>query len=142
FERIGEFEILREIGRGGMGVVFEARQKSLGRRVALKVLSSGFLSTSKQLLRFNREATAAARLHHTNIVPVFGVGEQDDMHYYVMQFIDGVPLDEVLRVMRKSETSKSAANAETPPPPTASTPNSGASQSQEFDVDEAPPSVA
>ena len=80
-----------------MGVVFEARQKSLGRRVALKVLSAGVLSSPRQLTRFRREATAAASLHHTNIVPVFGTGQQDDMHYYAMQFIDGVPLDAVLR---------------------------------------------
>lgn len=103
-ERIGEYDILREIGRGGMGVVFEARQRSLGRRVALKVLAAG-VRTPKQLLRFRREATAAARLHHTNIVPVFGVGEQDDLHYYVMQFIDGVPLNEVLEELRRFEAS-------------------------------------
>jgi serine/threonine protein kinase len=142
FERIGEFEILREIGRGGMGVVFEARQKSLGRRVALKVLSSGFLSTPKQLLRFHREATAAARLHHTNIVPVFGVGEQDDMHYYVMQFIDGVALDEVLRVLRKSETNDSCTAEETPKLPTTDTSSPSESRSSNFELDDAPASVS
>ena len=72
-----------------MGVVYEAEQESLGRRVALKVLPGHALLDPRQLARFRREARAAARLHHTNIVPVFGVGEQDGLHYYVMQFIAG-----------------------------------------------------
>ena len=77
-ERLGDFRILREIGRGGMGVVYEAEQESLGRRVALKVLpGSRPGSTPSKLQRFHREAQAAAQLHHTNIVPVFGVGEDD-----------------------------------------------------------------
>src|SRR5258708_5450196 len=72
-QKLGDYRILREIGRGGMGVVYEAEQESLGRRVAVKVLSSGALSDPQQVRRFEREARAAARLHHTNIVPVFGV---------------------------------------------------------------------
>ena len=95
-ERIGDYRILREIGRGGMGVVYEAEQHSLKRRVALKVLSTSTASSPHHLKRFRREARAAARLHHTNIVPVFGIGEQEGLHYYVMQLIDGVGLDEVL----------------------------------------------
>ena len=90
-------DLLREVGRGGMGVVYEAEQESLGRRVALKVLCSHRLLDPKTLVRFHREAKAAARLHHTNIVPVFGVGECEDVHFYVMQFIRGLPLDAVLR---------------------------------------------
>src|SRR5205823_4874502 len=94
--QLGDYQILREIGRGGMGVVYEAQQLSLGRHVAIKVLPSHALLDPRQLGRFQREARSAAKLHHTNIVPVFGVGEQDGLHYYVMQFIPGLGLDEVL----------------------------------------------
>ena len=86
-ERLGDFRILREVGRGGMGIVYEAEQESLGRRVALKVLPSHALLDPQKLRRFQREAKAAAQLHHTNIVPVYGVGEADGLQYYVMQFI-------------------------------------------------------
>ena len=72
-----------------MGVVYEAVQESLGRHVALKVLPFQRLMLPTHLERFRREARAAARLHHTNIVPVFGVGEHDGVHYYAMQFIQG-----------------------------------------------------
>lgn len=98
-EQIGDYRIVREIGRGGMGIVYEAIQQSLGRHVAIKLL----LQTSrdlKHLQRFEREARTAANLHHTNIVPVFGVGSQDGYHYYVMQLIDGVGLDEVIETLR------------------------------------------
>lgn len=98
-ERLGDFHILREIGRGGMGVVYEAEQESLGRHVALKVLPPGWVGSPTRLQRFHREAQAAARLHHTNIVPIFGVGQQDDIHYIVMQFIPGQGLDRVLSAM-------------------------------------------
>jgi serine/threonine protein kinase/Tfp pilus assembly protein PilF len=98
-DRLGDYRILREIGRGGMGVVYEAEQESLGRRVALKVLRSES-STPQQTGRFECEARSAAKLHHTNIVPVFGVGQEAGVHYYVMQFIPGQPLDEVLKEVR------------------------------------------
>jgi serine/threonine protein kinase len=94
--RIGDFEVLREIGRGGMGVVYEAVQQSLHRRVALKVLNTACVHSDNQAKRFEREARAAAQLHHTNIVPVFGVGEQDGLRYYVMHRIDGLGLDAVI----------------------------------------------
>ena len=84
-----------------MGIVYEAEQVSLGRHVALKVLPKSMLLDAKAKRRFEREAKAAARLHHTNIVPVFGVGEQDGMPYYVMQFIQGLGLDEVLEELKK-----------------------------------------
>jgi WD40 repeat protein/serine/threonine protein kinase len=105
-ERLGDFRILREVGRGGMGVVYEAEQESLGRHVALKVLPGHALLDPGQLGRFRREARAAARLHHTNIVPVFGVGEQDGLHYYVMQFIQGRSLDAVLEELRRLRRSQ------------------------------------
>jgi hypothetical protein len=100
-ERLGDFQILREIGRGGMGVVYEAEQISLGRHVALKVLPQRMLSSDVQISRFEREARAAARLHHTNIVPVFGVGQDHGYHFYAMQFIHGHGLDDVLEELRR-----------------------------------------
>lgn len=96
-ETLGDFQIVREIGRGGMGIVYEAVEKSLKRRVALKVLGPGVADSPKQIQRFIREAEAAARLHHTNIVPVYGLGEEQDLHFFAMQFIDGVPLSDVIR---------------------------------------------
>lgn len=99
--QLGEYRILREVGRGGMGVVYEADQISLGRHVAIKVLPFHALMEPKLLKRFQYEARAAARLHHTNIVPVFGVGEDSGIHYYAMQFIHGQSLDEVLDEIRR-----------------------------------------
>jgi tetratricopeptide (TPR) repeat protein len=92
-ERLGDYRIVREIGRGGMGVVYEAEQEALGRRVALKVLPAQLFPNEKLRARFRREAQAAARLHHTNIVPVFGSGEQDGCCFYVMQLIEGRSLE-------------------------------------------------
>ena len=100
-DRLGEYRILREIARGGMGVVYEAVQESLGRHVALKVLPFHRLVRESQLERFRREARAAARLHHSNIVPVFGVGESDGVHYYAMQYIQGQNLEVVLQEVRR-----------------------------------------
>jgi WD40 repeat protein/serine/threonine protein kinase len=99
--QLGEYSILREIGRGGMGIVYEAVQESLGRHVALKVLPFHELLSPAHLERFRREARAAARLHHTNIVPVFGVGEHEGIHYYAMQFIHGQGLHEVLQEVKR-----------------------------------------
>ena len=102
-DRLGEFEIVREIGRGGMGVVYEAMQPSLGRRVALKVLPLAAALSPKQLQRFQTEAHAAAQLHHTNIVAVHAVGCERGVHFYAMQFIDGLPLDAFIRDLRGVE---------------------------------------
>jgi serine/threonine protein kinase/WD40 repeat protein len=100
-ERLGDYRILREIGRGGMGVVYEAEQVSLGRRVALKVLPRQALLDPESVARFRREARAAAALHHTNIVQVFGTGEQDGILYFVMQLIPGTGLDALIRELKR-----------------------------------------
>jgi WD40 repeat protein/serine/threonine protein kinase/tetratricopeptide (TPR) repeat protein len=100
-EQLGDFRILREIGHGGIGIVYEAEQISLGRHVALKLLPPQMLRDPKQHRRFQREARAAARLHHANIVPVFGVGEHEGTPYYAMQFIPGHGLDQVLDELRR-----------------------------------------
>jgi WD40 repeat protein/serine/threonine protein kinase len=107
-ERLGDYRLLREVGRGGMGIVYEAEQLSLGRHVALKVLPSPALLDARHLGRFQREAKAAAHLHHTNIVPVYGVGEDQGLHYYVMQFIQGLGLDDVLAELRRLRRVKPA----------------------------------
>jgi serine/threonine protein kinase/tetratricopeptide (TPR) repeat protein len=101
-KRLGDFRILREVGRGGMGVVYEAYQISLGRRVALKVLPFAAVLDSKQVARFKNEAQAAAQLHHPNIVSVYAVGVERGVHYYAMQFIDGQPLDVALAELRRA----------------------------------------
>ena len=89
---LGDYRILREVGRGGMGIVFEADQGSLGRRVALKVLPFAAALDARQLQRFKNEAQAAAQLHHQHIVPVYAVGCERGVHYYAMQFIEGQTL--------------------------------------------------
>jgi serine/threonine protein kinase len=94
--QLGDYRIVREIGRGGMGIVFQAEQESLGRPVAVKVLPPQALLDVRHLARFHREARIAGRLHHTNIVQVFGVGQQEGFHYYVMQFVRGVGLDRLI----------------------------------------------
>ncbi len=117
-DQLGDYLILREIGRGGMGVVYEAVQQSLGRHVALKVLPQHSLAGSSHLERFRLEARAAARLHHTNIVPVFGVGEQQGVHFYAMQFIQGQGLDEVFEELRRLRGGQSPAVKPVEPPRT------------------------
>src|SRR5271167_2327664 len=108
--RLGDFEIIQELGRGGMGVVYEAVQLSLGRRVALKVLAGGLGLTPKAVDRFRREAAAAAKLHHTNIVPVYATGEQDGAHFYAMELIEGPSLDHVIKQLRQSRAETPAAD--------------------------------
>ncbi len=97
---LGDYEIVREIGRGGMGVVYEAIQRSLNRHVALKVISGSISGNAKHNARFRREAEAAASLHHTNIVPIYGIGEDQGLQYYAMQLIDGVTLHDVIECLR------------------------------------------
>lgn len=95
--RLGDFDILDLIGRGGMGAVYRARQVSLNRIVALKILPAGLSQSAESLTRFRREAQAAAKLHHTNIVPVYAQGEQEGHFYYAMEMIEGVDLGRVLK---------------------------------------------
>ncbi len=102
---LGDFRIVREIGRGGMGIVYEAQQLSLGRRVALKVLSFASGLDPVRLQRFRNEAQAAAQLHHSHIVPVYAVGADRGVHYFAMQFIDGRSLAQVIESLRQTKTS-------------------------------------
>ncbi|MEZ5966276.1 MAG: serine/threonine-protein kinase [Planctomycetota bacterium] len=98
---LGDFEILGELGRGGMGIVYEARQRSLGRRVALKVLPPCFTLDAKAVARFQREGLAAARLRHSGIVPIHAVGEEQGCHWYAMDVVPGAPLNAVLDDLRR-----------------------------------------
>jgi serine/threonine protein kinase len=107
---LGDFKIVREIGRGGMGIVYEAVQMSLGRRVALKVLPFAATLEPKYLQRFHHEAQAAALLHHTNIVPVYAVGSERGVHFYAMQLIEGQALDAVVRQVRQETGRGNARN--------------------------------
>jgi tetratricopeptide (TPR) repeat protein len=118
--RFGDFAVGREIGRGSMGVVYEARQVSLNRKVALKVLTGELGLTSRGVERFHREAEAAAKLHHSNIVPIYAIGEQDGTWFYTMELIEGASLDHVVRHLRqeRERTAKGlspAAEPATPP---------------------------
>ena len=99
--QLGDYEIGEEIGRGGMGVVYRARQLSLNRKVALKVLSRPLGVSSQVLQRFRLEARAAGQLHHPHIVPVIDVGDSDGIHFYAMQLIQGHGLDLILDELRR-----------------------------------------
>lgn len=105
--QLGDYRIIEELGRGGMGVVLLGVHESLGRRVAIKVMPAHLSGDDKYVERFRREAQAAATLHHTNIVGVFGVGRSDGYHYYVMEYIDGCGLNRI--ISRISQLEKSVA---------------------------------
>jgi len=100
-QKIGDYRLLHEIGRGGMGIVYEAEQISLGRRVALKLLPLASSLSSKQLQRFHNEARAAATLQHPHIVPVHEFGVENGTHFYCMQLIEGQSLAELLADCRR-----------------------------------------
>lgn len=101
--QLGDFRLLRQIGRGGMGIVYEAEQLSLGRRVALKTLPLAAMLDPRQLQRFQNEARAAAMLDHPHIVGVFSVGSERGVYYYAMQYIDGRTLAEVISELRRQQ---------------------------------------
>ena len=100
---LGEFRILRQLGRGGMGVVYEAEQASLQRRVALKVLPTVAALDDRALQRFQHESQAAASLQHPHIVPIYAVGQQQGLHYFAMQLIEGVSLASEIKALRASQ---------------------------------------
>jgi serine/threonine protein kinase len=123
---IGDFLIVREIGRGGMGVVYEALQQSLGRQVALKVLSLPGLFSESHLERFRREARAAARLQHGHIVPVYDYATHEGTYYYAMQYVSGQSLDHVISRLRHARSTdkhdaKQPTDPQTPQPETCAT---------------------
>jgi serine/threonine protein kinase len=111
---LGDFRILRELGRGGMGVVYEAEQLSLGRRVALKVLPFAAMLDRQQLARFKNEARAAATLDHPNIVAIHSVGCERGVHYYAMQLIEGQSLAQVVAQLKGDGPSFAQQNATVP----------------------------
>src|SRR5438105_2587463 len=113
---LGDYRLVREIGRGGMGVVYEAVQISLGRPVALKVLPFASALDSRQLQRFKNEAQAAAHLHHQNIVPVYGIGCKRGVHYYAMQLIQGQSLAQIIAALRKTKADAPAQTSKPKPP--------------------------
>jgi serine/threonine protein kinase len=130
---LGDYRLIRLIGRGGMGSVYEAEQVSLKRRVALKVLPSDVTNDANRLARFRREARAAGQLHHTNIVPVFGFGQHEGSTFYIMPLIRGLNLDEVIRELRRARAAKVSTR-----PPSRSQIDPGAAQPAVSDSDPNP----
>jgi serine/threonine protein kinase len=127
---LGDFRLIREIGRGGMGLVYEAQQISLRRRVALKVLPFAATMDPRRLQRFQNEAQAAACLHHAHIVPVFAVGQERGVHFYAMQLIEGRTLAALIAELRQAE--RPGASSARPEPSTTGSPP----------VSEVPPAAA
>lgn len=104
-QRLGDFTLLNEIGRGGMGVVYEAHQASLNRRVAIKLLPLASMLDAHQIARFQNEAHAAGLLQHASIVPVYSVGFEQGIHFFAMQFIDGMSMDTWIQIRRHAPPS-------------------------------------
>src|SRR6266446_5648769 len=131
--QLGDYQLIREIGRGGMGIVYESHQISLNRRVALKVLPFAAALDPKQLQRFKNEAQAAANLHHNYIVPVYAVGHERGVHYYAMQYIEGQSLATMIRELRQQASPRQI-------PPAPSSPNDLPSTGP-YGNEEVPPSA-
>jgi ELWxxDGT repeat protein len=124
----GDFRLLREIGRGGMGTVYEAEQLSLSGRVAVKVLPFAAILDRRHLARFQNEVRAVAALKHPNIVSVYSVGQERGVHFYAMELVEGQPLSEVIRVARAQSTAETASRR----------PDADESDSQGLSVDTRP----
>jgi serine/threonine protein kinase len=124
---LGDFRLVREIARGGMGVVYEAKQLSLNRTVAVKVLPSAAALDPRQLQRFKNEALAAASLHHEHIVPVYFVGCERGVHFYAMQYIEGLSLAAIITQLRQQAGMEPADEQRTVPysPPADASPAAG-----------------
>jgi len=107
--QIGDFRLVREIGRGGMGVIYEAEQVSMRRRVALKLVLPAVAGSTQAIRRFKREARAAGRLHHTNVVPIYAMGQHDGHVYYAMELVEGLPLNALVDRWRSGRQAPSPA---------------------------------
>jgi serine/threonine protein kinase/WD40 repeat protein len=137
-QRLGDFVIEREIGRGGMGIVYEATQLSMGRRVAIKILPFAALTDSRRLRRFQNEIRAAATLNHPNIVSIYSVGEERGVHYYAMQYVSGQSLAKVIGDLRHKLQMREASGEE---PSVTLAPPSPASENALLGAPSASPSV-
>lgn len=118
--QIGDFQLIEQIGRGGMGIVYIAKQLSLSRHVALKILPITSALDSRYIARFQHEARAAAALTHPNIVPVLMVGDDAGVHYYAMHLVEGLPLDEVIELVRATRVEARRSSTCLPEEPIAS----------------------
>ncbi len=140
--RLGDFHLLREVGRGGIGVVYEAEQVSLGRRVALKVLSFAATVDPRHLQRFENEARSAASLHHQNIVPVYAVGCDRGVRFYAMQFVDGRTLAELIAAQRQERLSPSPPQPDIAAPAASTLPAARTSPKAQEATSKGPPDAA